>query len=402
MRSLRIAPVALLCFGALSVSGCRSVTGLSPVAADRSTPPVPATPSGILFVDNTHNHPETGEGIPFAKQKGLDLFAYDGMAGIIEYVQWCNLEPEEGAYHFSGVLALLRQAQEKGKKLALGVICGRHVPAWYIQRHSDQVFRYRVVQRREDIGSIEKDAHVVLPWVKANPGVDESLVLNGTYFSAFSTLMRALSAEVEAQGLTESLMYVAITGPGGGNALEVQWSMPLYDDWQRFDFDATKQELWIAGWVRCANEFRECFPRTALALAVTDQYGCRLGSTKDKVMHARNTALSGRVLDAVMDGETPETQRVYPMGLWLSHWNRWGEDAHPLCRLLQDKREAGFRFGLQGHLIRHRDLAALEKDTIDKGVEAGATWIEIWHKDIFKDGFERIPPKCERHFRERE
>ena len=66
--------------------------------------------------------------------------------------------------------------------------------------------------------------------------------------------------------------------------------------------------------------------------------------------------------------------------------------------MLQDKRDAGFKIGLQGHLIRHRDLAALERDTIAKGIEAGAAWIEIWHKDIFKDGFEHIPPTYEWHF----
>jgi hypothetical protein len=41
---------------------------------------------------------------------------------------------------------------------------------------------------------------------------------------------------------------------------------------------------------------------------------------------------------------------------------------------------------------------ALEEGTIQKGIEAGASWIEIWHKDIFKDGFAAVPPKYEGHF----
>lgn len=366
------------------MSGCQSPHGLAAV---------PPAPSGILFVDNTHNHPETGEGIPAAQQKGLDLFAYEGMSGIIEYVAWSQLEPQPGEYHFSGIINLLRQAGEHGKKLAFGVICGAHVPAWYKEEHPDQVFHYRNVQRREDVGYVEKPTDVVLPWT------GEPLSLNETYFTAFFRMMRALAAEIEVQGLTQHLMYVAITGPGGGNALEVQWAMPLSEDWQRFAFTAAKQDLWVAAWARCATEFQLIFPRTPLALAVTDQYGCAPGSTKEKVVTARNVALSGRVLDAVMAGETPATQRIYPMGLWLSYWNQWGENAHPLCRLLQDKRDAGFKIGLQGHLIWHRDLAALERDTIAKGIEAQATWIELWHKDIFKDGFADIPPKYESHFR---
>jgi hypothetical protein len=224
------------------------------------------------------------------------------------------------------------------------------------------------------------------------------VVLNEGYFQAYSRMMQALATEIESQGLTEQIMYVAITGPGGGNALEVQWSMPLYKDWKRFDFTPAKQDLWVAAWTRCARELERIFPNTPLALAVTDQYGAAPESTKEKVVHARNVQLSRRVLDSVMEGQTPEIQRTYPMGLWLSYWNRWGKDAHPLCRVLQDKREAGFKFGLQGHLIRHRDLAALERDTIGKGIEAGATWIEIWHKDIFKDGFADVPPKYESHF----
>ena len=351
----------------------------------------------MLFVDNTHNHPETGEGVPHAKRKGLNLFAYKGMAGITEYVQWRQLEPEEGKYRFNGVIWLLRQAKAHGKKLALGVICGRHVPKWYKDKHPSQVFRYGVVQRREDVGYIERASEAVLPWVDSGP--DGATTLNTTYFDTFFALLRALAAEIESQDLTQHLMYVAITGPGGGNALEVQWAMPLYDDWQRLGFDSRKQELWVASWAHCAGEFKRVFPNTALGLAITDQYGCHAGSTKDKVSAARNVALSRRVLDAVMQGETPETQRIYPMGLWLSHWNRWGDDTHPLCRVLRDRREAGFKIGLQGHLLRHRSLAALEQDTIAKGVEARAAWIEIWYRDILKDGFEQIPPKYERHFR---
>lgn len=370
------------------VGGCRMVPGPTPAAA-------PSAPFGILFVDNTHNHPETGEGIPAAKQKGLDLFAYEGMAGIIEYVAWSQLEPEPGAYHFGGIIQLLRQAEAHGKKLAFGVICGSHVPAWYREEYPDQVFHYQNVQQREDVGSVERPTYAVLPWT-GEPG---ALSLNEAYFAAFFRMMRALAAEIDRQGLTGQILYVAITGPGGGNALEVQWAMPLYADWQRFDFTDAKQDLWVAAWARCADEFKRIFPNTPLALAVTDQYGACPGSTKDKVLTARNVALSGRVLDAAMRDETPETQRIYPMGLWLSSWNRWGQDALPLCRLLQDRRDAGFKFGLQGHLIRHRDLAALERDTIAKGVEAGATWIELWHKDIFKDGFADIPPKYENHFR---
>ncbi|MBT7166304.1 MAG: hypothetical protein HN904_26215 [Victivallales bacterium] len=345
-------------------------------------------------MDNTHNHPETGEGIPAAKRRGLDLYAYEGMAGIVEYVQWSQLEREPGEYRFDGIVHLLRQAEAHGKKLAFGVICGGHVPGWYKKQHPDQVFRYRKVQRREDVGYVERPAEVVLPWT----GTDGALVLNETYFTAFFRMTRALATEIKAQGLTQHIMYVAITGPGGGNALEVQWSMPLHEDWQRFGFGAAKQGLWVAAWSECAREFKRVFPHTPLGLAVTDQYGSRPGSNKDKVVHARNAALSGRVLDTAMAGETPETQRVFPMGLWLSHWNRWGEDAHPLCRLLQNKRDAGFKFGLQGHLIRHRDLAALEGDTIAKGVESGAAWIEIWHKDIFKDGFADLPPSYAPYF----
>jgi len=78
-----------------------------------------------------------------------------------------------------------------------------------------------------------------------------------------------------------------------------------------------------------------------------------------------------------MEGQTPTNQDVFPMGLWLSHWNRWGEDPHPLCKALQDRRNAGFKIGLQGHLIRHRNLEALQKGTLDKAVEAGASWVEI-------------------------
>jgi hypothetical protein len=154
----RLAFAALLSLGVCLMSGCQS-----PRAVSAAKPTVPPAPYGILFVDNTHNHPETGEGIPAAKQKGLNLFAYEGMAGIIEYVSWNALEKEPGKYHFSGLIHLLKQAKEHGKKVAFGVICGSHVPAWYKEQHPDQVFQYHKVQRRQDVGYVERPTDVVLP-----------------------------------------------------------------------------------------------------------------------------------------------------------------------------------------------------------------------------------------------
>jgi len=172
--------ITMLSCGVLAVSCSMSAIGQPSAAAGRDDrPSVPAAPFGILFVDNTHNHPEAGEGIPHAERKGLNLFAYNGMAGIAEYVQWSQLEPEEGKYRSSGVFSLLRLAKAHGKKLALGVICGRHVPKWYKARHAGQVFRYRVVQRREDIGHIERPAEAVLPWIGGGP--DEAAALNTTF-----------------------------------------------------------------------------------------------------------------------------------------------------------------------------------------------------------------------------
>jgi len=101
--------ITILCCGIVLVAGCRSVTscrdagGRCPALSggeDRSR--LPTATFGILFVDNTHNHPETGEGIPHAKRKGLNLFAYDGIAGIIEYVPWKHRKPNASTRWDSG------------------------------------------------------------------------------------------------------------------------------------------------------------------------------------------------------------------------------------------------------------------------------------------------------------
>lgn len=114
-------------------------------------------PRGILFVDNTSNHPPQGK----------DLFAFQHMDGVVEYVPWKTIEPAERQYNFSVLVKLIEQARAKGKRLAFGVLTGVDLPAWYRVKHPDHFYRYSQILKREDVGFQNVPREAVLPWLHA-------------------------------------------------------------------------------------------------------------------------------------------------------------------------------------------------------------------------------------------
>ena len=341
-------------------------------------------PRGILFVDNTSNHPPQGK----------DLFAYPHTDGVVEYVPWKTLEPAERQYNFSLLVKLIEQARAKGKRLAFGVLTGVHLPAWYRAKHPDQLYRYSQILKREDVGFQNAPREAVLPWLHAQG--QGACALNQTFFDSFVAMLEALAAELKSRALLDSVQYVAITGPGIGNGLEVHLPVTLYADWERARFTKEARAALIESWVLCALKFKMLFPATPLAIAVADNFGCRPGSTAENNLAIHDATIGDEILRRIMAEETPDNQHVFPMGLWLADWNKW-DGSNRLCAILGQWRAKGYQIGMQGHLMRHKDLAALEA-TIRSALAAKASWIELWYNDICHDGFEAIPARYAEHF----
>jgi hypothetical protein len=345
-------------------------------------------PRGILFVDNTANHPV----------KGGDLFAYKHIDGVIEYFTWKNLEPEDGVYHFSPVTNLLAKAKARGKKVAFGVLAGVHLPPWYVNRYPTHAFRY---SRHPDACEYPpppapKLATAVLPWLKTDGGTKARYEMNAVFFDRFFRMVRLLAREIDAQKLGDTVLYVAITGPGVENGLEVQLPIVLYDDWKRAEFNRETKRILIDSWVLCAERFKECFPHTALTIAVADNFGCQPGSVAGDIRVVHDAGIGEAVLERIMAAETAQRQHVFPMGLFFSDWNRW-DGSLPICSVLLEWRKKGYRIGAQAHRMKHEDVASLEK-TLASAREAEASWLELWYHDMYLDGFDRVLQKQAAYF----
>lgn len=347
-------------------------------------------PRGLLIVDNTKNNPPQKDNL-------LDVRT---SAGLCEYVKWSELEPSEGNYTCEPILALLKDAQAKKKKVALGILAGIHLPPWYKSNYPAQVFRYIRFQKREDVGTILLTNEAVLPWIRrsAEDSSGKRYVLNVAFFKAFHKMLSALSNRLKQEGLTDSLAYVSITGPGTHNGLEMQLALMNGEDWKRLDWCEETRGLWSEAWVYSARAFREIFPNTPLTLAFADSYGSKPASSPEQPQPLQNASISRGIVEAVMAQENPSDQRIFPMGLWLAEWNRW-DGTHPLCNILLEQRKKGFAFGLQAHLMKHANLTALQI-TLNKAVEAGSDWIELWYPDVslpdFETAIRKVLPQFEK------
>jgi hypothetical protein len=359
-----------------------AVLNVACVSAAEQASPKLQPPHGILFVDNTCNHPA----------KGGDLFSYKNIDGITEYFPWKRLEPKDGVYEFSAVTSLLAEAKASGKKVAFGVLAGVHVPAWYVDRYPTHAYRYSRCPAACEYPpqpAVKTACTAVLPWLKTNGGAKAPYEMNAVFFDRFLRMISLLAREIDARELGDTVLYVAITGPGVENGLEVQLPIVLYEDWERADFNVETKRILIESWVLCAGTFKACFPHTSLTIAVADNFGGRPDSSAGNIQEAHDASIGKAVLEGIMAAETPQCQQVFPMGLWYSDWNRW-DGSLPLCNVLMEWRRKGYRIGAQAHRMAHDDVSSLEK-TVGSAREANASWLELWYHDMYLDGFDRVP-----------
>ncbi len=295
----------------------------------------------------------------FRESTSLKLDYIDGMTIA---VNWQDLEPLQGTYDFSIVLAELEWAKKNRKKINVVLYAGSRSPQWIYTRGIPTLeWRRRL---KEDQAQQEKAEHTV----------EKSPVFwNEQYLTWWKKLVSELSNQISKH---PSLGYVVITGATPKD-YTTGTIIRYDDDWASLINAGYTFEKHEAAWKDLIDHFSSQFSNNELVLALGP---LRPGSS--------DLSLSRALVDYIIQ---KQHKKIHFISVNLNDtWFKTSSGSKDLRNLLKHAKENGHSFGYQLVYSVHRNnkfksseklINSLE-NTLALGIDDGASWLEVWHDDV--------------------
>ncbi len=322
-------------------------------------------PRGIYCVTNTNNS-------VIKDGKRINLFSYDHIDGISNYVTWNAIEKKPGQFNWTGLDRMLTEATLSNKKMGYHILAGIHTPEWVYQAESITEYKYTSSTKK-------KKVKTYLPWIEKSG----NKTLNTEMLKIWEKTIRAYAQYLNQHPNRDRVAYVAITGGPTANGLEIMWPQDNYAEFKGLSWDDTTSHLFVEYWKRCVDIFLDAFPDIPLGLAFTDWFGVsKLGRS------IRSYQESTAIVNYALKTANARGQLVLPMGLWIGKLDPSTLMSHPLVKLL-----ASFEvpFGVQGEI--DTPSADYMQKMLSAIVDLKSSWIELWHNDIIKDDYKTVISK---------
>lgn len=296
----------------------------------------------------------------------INLFDYDFIDGLTNYVKWSVLEVEPNVYNWKGLDRLLNEAATSGKKLSYNIISGNHAPGW--------LFDQKMIPAHFCSCCETGSKRTFFPWIESSEG----RVLNLSVLEIWENTINNFASYLKGHQFKDSISYVAITGGPTSNGLEIMWSNDYNSDENRWG--SLEEELFIEFWKRLVDIFIEKLSDFPLGLAFTDYFPSRNNSCSSE----RKIEISIEILDYAINAALERNAFVIPMGLWFGNISPNLLSTHTLVNLLKTYPI----FAVQGHLYTENEF--ILENMIEVATEIGSHWIELWHNDILKEEYQGV------------
>lgn len=328
---------------------------------------------------------EAGKRVPQAVLENTNV---DGLA--LRYF-WDSLEPEEGVFDWSSLDREVAAAQSYGKKVSLSVAAGAHTPSWVYAAGAAEFFFTWSEPWGRPICSKQR---LPVPW-------------HPVYLTKWKEFVRALGTRYDSN---PTLVYVKITGI---NSTTHETLLPhsrsrriahdsvscsSEDDvlnWQRLGYTRAKVE---SAWRTIAENFAQSFPHKKLGVMIVPKGFPPINDSGELIGEKR---ADHRVAeDLIKEGVAAYDGRFVlqnnglsafwnwepPLGsgskLTIGYQMLWSATGDPQCRM--------------NHRERPCDPHAVLKAAVDRGLDSGARFLEIYIPDVLNPQLQDVLAKAHR------
>jgi hypothetical protein len=279
----------------------------------------------VLLKPNQFFEPKTNE---MATAEGISL-----------RTSWKDLQPREDGYNLSYLDQTIGTAKAAGKKVMVRVLPGIHSPDWALAGVSS--IRYTVHKAGHPLQG--QTVTIPVPW-------------DAVYLGRWTAFVSVLGQRYRND---PSLVLIQMAGPTANTA---EMHLPKSpEDKALWDKKGYHRDKLVAAWKTVIDAYAKAFPDQYLAVDIS--------------------------IPLYNDGSLEEIlsygARTYPgrfciQGNWLSDHTREG---FPLYRLIKDYSKTT-PVGFQMLGPTRPDSAGALREAIDRGIEAGARYLEVYESDF--------------------
>lgn len=259
--------------------------------------------------------------------------------GISLRTSWKDLQPREDGYDWSYLDQAIGTAKAAGKKVMLRVLPGIHSPDWALAGVDS--IRYTVHKIGHPLQG--QTVKIPVPW-------------DAVYLGRWTAFVSALGRRYRDD---PSLVLIQMAGPTANTA---EMHLPKSPDdravWERKGY---RRDRLVAAWKTVIDAYAGAFPNHGLAVDISIPL-YNDGSLEEILSYGARTVPG----------------RFCIQGNWLSDHTREG---FPLYRLIKDYSKTT-PVGFQMLGPNRPDSTTSLREAIDRGVEAGARYLEIYESDF--------------------
>jgi hypothetical protein len=303
------------------------------------------------------------------------------VAGLSVRSGWQKIEPEEGAYNWEYLDGAVKTAGRNGKKVMLRVLAGIATPQWV---YKAGVRKFEYTDQNPYHPTYGQSLVIPVPWDDA-------------YLDRWAAFVKALGARYNGE---ESVSIVQMTGPARGGEMHLDAKKDR-EGWRAAGY--TNARL-VEAWKRTIDAYAAAFPDKCLAIDIAKPVAFDNGLEV--------------VRDVLAYGYARLGARFCVQGNWLSAKTGDDFDLYGLVKEYSSMTTVGFQMlwftggagengsgqgnedgqpsddadrpGKRGRGERRRDhggkrgdrMGGTLREAVDKGLAAGADYLEIYGRDI--------------------
>jgi hypothetical protein len=285
---------------------------------------------------------EIGGVYALGKSFSSKVLSNQEVTGLSLRVPWKKIEPQKGIYDWRYLDRNIRKAHRHGKKIMIRVWAGKFTPDWV---YAEGANRYYFTDK-------DKTISMPLPW-------DEVYLTEWVQF--ISKLGIRYSNDPD-------IVVVHMTGPCKYGEMH----LPEKDNQELWSSLGYTEEKLIWAWMTVIDAYAEAFPDTPLAINIAQPV-----SFGDSL----------RVVQEILSyGYGKLGDRLCIQGDWLSA--KIGK-SFPLYQIVQDYANyANVGFQMLCDTDDKERFGGTLREAINKGLDAGASYMEIYSVDIKNPDYE--------------
>ncbi len=273
----------------------------------------------------------------YVSHVSADADQYMGLpyvSGALIRVRWSEIEPVEGRYDFSRIESQLKSIRAAGKNWSLGVIAGRDVPRWLLQKTDARM----AIQFRG------KPYQIVPFW-------------NQSYQAYASQLAQALAKQY-GRDPKLALVYVP---QQTANGIEGHFNGTPFDDLRAAGLT---QDHWLAASESAIKAYTKAFPDKAIAFELHELY--------------RSTEIPAAVMNYIAKNHKAQVG----IGVWWlsGKWDYQGD----LLKLIQQSGLPVYAQVIGNSSQAHRFPGGDYSKMFDQARIIGANYVEVWNYELEK------------------